>query len=64
MSDYTPTTEAVRNAWANEHGQEYWSFNRWLAEVVREAKEEAWSEGYHEGMYADWSSGNPYRDIS
>ena len=61
MSDYIPTTELVRNKsiWLSEK-----QFDSWLAEVIREAKEEAWDEGFHEGMYDEWSHGNPYRDIS
>lgn len=50
MSEYTPTTEAVKEAFANEwdsyHGFQ-WStseaegFDRWLAEVERAAAEKA-----------------------
>ena len=61
MADYLTTTEEIRTLVQGASAQE---FDRWLAEVKREAKEEAWDEGFREGMYADWSNGNPYRDIS
>lgn len=54
MTDYTPTTDQVRSAYtramrnafiasAGEHDAE---FDRWLAGVIRQAKREAWNEGY------------------
>ena len=59
MSDrHTPTTEEVREAFArmpardggtriSETGEEL--FDRWLAEVIREAKNDAWHEGFSAG---------------
>lgn len=59
MSDHTPTTEQVRNIYANEREDELkWDgldddqaifemqaeFDRWLAEVERAAAEKAWDE--------------------
>ena len=62
MSDYTPTTEEVRNIFSwNHDGAEVDAkigFDRWLAEV----KAEAWQEGYAAGKpYPQWVSKNPYR---
>ena len=58
MSDYTPTTEEVRdhNNWLGEE------FDRWLAEV----KAEAWEEGCQSGWERQWQTDdeitfNPYR---
>lgn len=75
MSDYTPTTEEVRNAYIeDEFGipREFHllpGFDRWLASV----KAEAWDEGHHAGRlnetYRDhtrnfWRTPptNPYRE--
>ena len=62
MSDYTPTTEEVRNQYSgfstsnsNHTGQVYLNFaefDRWLAEV----KAEAWQEG--------WDTKPPYQKIN
>lgn len=69
MSDYTPTTEEVRNqysglstAHSNHAGQVYINFaefDRWLAEV----KAQAWEEGYDSGAERNYmdSPSNPYR---
>ena len=63
MSEYTPTTEEVRKGYA---GALYLSevprdrseeFDRWLAEV----KEQAWDEGFREGLDGDRGDPNPYR---
>ena len=60
MSDYTPTTEELRDAWAS-WSDAYEEFDRWLAEV----KAQAWEEGYTQGskdMYdGDFPTPNPYR---
>lgn len=52
MSEYTPTTDEMRFAWAdrvNKHDQEgAEEFDRWLAEVQREAAEKAWDECYYD----------------
>lgn len=53
MSDYTPTTEEVRDAYAG-HDFDYAiagaQFDRWLAEVERAAAEKAWTDGWNEGV--------------
>ena len=61
MSDYTPTTEEVRNSYAS-WSDAYPEFDRWLAEV----KAEAWEEGaIATAMYFDppklSEPTNPYR---
>jgi len=71
VSDYTPTTEEVRNAvWLLKHLDtplafpDEAGFDRWLAEV----KAQAWEEGYTQGnndMYnGDFQTPNPYRQES
>lgn len=54
MSNYTPTTEDIREnvPWMPEQ------FDRWLAKV----KAEAWEEGYSTGLieYANKVTFNPY----
>jgi hypothetical protein len=69
MSDYTPSTEEVRNQYSgfstsnsNHTGQVYINlakFDRWLAEV----KAEAWDRGYEAGLtdFASSMTTNPYR---
>lgn len=37
-------------------------FDRWLAALIREAKAEAWGEGYWQGINGHTGPGNPYRD--
>ena len=61
MSDYIPTTEDIKYAYAHWKGQEP-EFDRWLAEV----KADAWDEGYVGGFTVaitlDASTlDNPYR---
>ena len=57
MSDYTPTTEEVRELAPLTEEE----FDRWLAEV----KAQAWEEGYISGTVDthrnEVSKGNPYR---
>ncbi len=54
MSDYTPTTEEVRNWWTNGDvgllGQE---FDRWLAEVEQKAWNRGYLIGYSKGQLDD-----------
>ena len=65
MTDYTPTTEEVRRSWARP----YWEpgrnveFDRWLAEVIREAKWVGWEEGWDARVFAETvtPTENPYR---
>lgn len=56
MNDYTPTTEEVRETYADAHCPDLYvghedscpadpEFDRWLATV----KAEAWDEGHHAG---------------
>ena len=62
MTDYTPTTEEVREAWGEYKCSQPCKecpveFNRWLAEV----KADAWQEGYTAGKpYPQLISKNPY----
>ena len=61
MSDYTPTTEDIRE-WADiDNDEDSEAFDRWLAEV----KAQAWEEGYEQSDSDDYSgqpnSANPYR---
>ena len=72
MSEYTPTTEEVRERyWFNDGGlcnpDDAKEFDRWFAEEVRKAKADAFKEGYKAGwddLYAeqDWDpwASNPY----
>ena len=71
MSDYTPTTEEVRNQYSgfstsnsNHTGQVYLNFaefDRWLAEV----KADAWEEGnLAEDIGPDMRASNPYRHLT
>lgn len=58
MSDYTPTTDDVVDAWCSRYDSERtWAsgeerrgyeseFYRWVARTLREAKAEAWEEGH------------------
>lgn len=55
-SEYTPTTEAVRAAYAPTPGMisEYSrlrkaQFDRWLAEVIRENRAIGWDQGFEAG---------------
>ena len=71
MSDYTPTTEEVRNAvWLLKHLDtplalpDEEGFDRWLAEVKAEAwLEGACSVGESEFPSREWDEGNPYRQV-
>ena len=70
MTDYTPTTEEVRDAFSdyNEDVDGGWyeaeaQFYRWLAEV----KAQAWEEGFQGGYDSAMGVGNipnPYRQES
>lgn len=50
MTGYTPTTEVIREQWGNavdyyrSPQQRLPLFDRWHAEEIRKAKEEAWDE--------------------
>lgn len=69
MAEYTPTTEQVREGFAEDPVAEYHdpitnhaahgrrAFDRWLAAHDREVAERAFDEGVH----APHSSMNPYR---
>jgi hypothetical protein len=71
MSDYTPTTEEVRNGYVAAESEpnpyvsedERAEFDRWLAEVVREAKWVGWEEGWDARVFAETvtPTENPYR---
>ena len=70
MSEYTPTTEAVKEAFANEwdsyHGFQ-WStseaegFDRWLTEIKATAWDEGYAEGWNERESNEFQPTNPYR---
>ena len=54
MSDYIPTTEMVKSLYEIGKIKAYDSydlaeFDRWLAEVIRKAKNDAWFEGFSAG---------------
>ena len=59
MTDYTPTTEEVRWQFSTDSPSEFMpeQFDRWLAKV----KEQAWDEGFREGLDGDRGDPNPYR---
>lgn len=62
MSEYTPTTEEVRNDWASgiDPAGRRAEFDRWLAEV----KAQAWEEGQDaelERLAEEPPRPNPYR---
>ncbi len=74
MSDYTPTTEEVRELVVAGHENQYRDelgqltgvsygieFDRWLTEVKAQAWEEAYTEGYRHGTCDVEPSDNPYR---
>jgi hypothetical protein len=85
MSDYTPTTEHVRAQYARQENYDPYfegdwyltedgqhsaeEFDRWLAEVEKKAKAQAWDECakyYRNVMKADFESNfgnnyNPYK---
>ena len=69
MIDYTPTTEEVSIGWAWYksgwiHSDEIQpQFDRWLAEVIREAKWVGWEEGWDARVNAETitPTENPYR---
>ena len=64
MIDYTPTTEEVRLDYAPAKtfpADAEEQFDRWLAEVIRKAKEEAWDEGYVSSDDYFGDHDNPYR---
>lgn len=58
MSDYTPTTGDVEEAWCSRYdGEHSWAsaeerrgyeaeFDRWLDQTLLEAKAEVWEEGH------------------
>ena len=69
MTDYTPTTEEVRNRYLSEvFPEDEAEFDRWLAEV----KAEAWDEGHDAGVQLErlrnsefpygTVNANPYRE--
>lgn len=63
MSDYTPTTDDVVDAWCSRYDSERtWAggeerrgyeseFYRRVARTLREAKAEAWEEGHRAGQH-------------
>jgi hypothetical protein len=56
VSDYTPTTEQVRDSVRPWH-YTLEQFDRWLAEV----KAQAWEEGYNAKWVETYFYDNPYR---
>ena len=77
MSDYTPTTQQVRDGYRFDPEEDYYNplqaganteragrdFDRWLKQV----KAEAWDEGHHAGQHNEHeyrpgrAMANPYR---
>lgn len=89
MSDYTPTTEDMREVFVaavrlsfKDVGASAYSiirgvthggawFDEWLASEIRNAKAEAWEEGYRQGAYDEFrypsievEADNPYTEES
>lgn len=73
MTDYTPTTEEVRERYANDEWDveneavaRLADFNRWLEEHDRQVAEEAYDEGFANGVdyHEDtiYAPLNPYRN--
>ena len=70
MSEYTPTTDDIRNTYAFLR-VEADEFDRWLAAHDAEVKAEAWDEGYSAGNNTGLCGGcedcelwsNPYRKV-
>lgn len=56
MTEYTPTTEEVRAQWGNavdyhrSPQQRLRGFDRWLSELIRKEREEAWDAGHMQGI--------------
>lgn len=76
MSEYTPTTNEVREQWGNavdyyrSPQQRLPGFDRWLSELIRKEREEAWDEGFqgcaewyeiHHWQHTEVFEDNPYR---
>lgn len=68
--EYTPTTEAIRNAWVYsemfKHIAEIAAsgFDRWLNQLKAEAWDEGWEANEAESdpwMHGKRTDGNPYR---
>lgn len=62
MSEYTPTTEEVRNRYLSEvFPEDEAEFDRWLMRVKAEAWDEGWDAGYQYGYLGPrYASDNPY----
>lgn len=63
MSEYTPTTEEVRNRYLSEvFPEDEAEFDRWLAQV----KAQVWDEGHTRCFHVENPhnpvKGNPYRE--
>jgi hypothetical protein len=64
MTDYTPTTEEVRERyWLNDgepsDPDEGYEFDRWLAEYEQDAYERGYRDGYNDlSNYNDWYGGD------
>lgn len=78
MSDYTPTTAEIRRRATEPRYEKYdrrkalvrlleGEFDRWLSELIRKEREEAWDEGYDQCWVYHTSEGmqgtqqNPHR---
>lgn len=71
MTDYTPTTEQVRETYAAlcKTVAAVAEFDRWLADVIRKAQEQAWQQGhgdpcdtYTSGVMCRKYHPNPYTE--
>lgn len=67
MTNYTPDTGEVRNAYGSHVGYCHRAtkdglaeFDRWFAEEIRKARAEGWTEGYWQGINGYTGPGNPY----
>lgn len=60
MINYTPSTQEIRNAYAQwYHETGFAEFDRWYAEEIRKAKEEAWDKG-NEAAWFDADQGRQF----
>lgn len=71
MSEYTPDTEEVRQRYVDARYQYSQGrlqrtldeFDRWLSELIRKEREEAWDEGSEDGVWNSEHEGMIQRGI-
>lgn len=68
MSEYTPTTEQVRDRWPgsrwpwNDQAERHAEFDRWLRGVLADAWDEGAEAGYDDAEAGREEKHNPYRE--